>query len=415
MDAISSKSRFPSQYPSLVSSSSSLALSSSPLPSSSTQSPNEITDINELSYLLNETQNEKLKLENENLEIESSLNIEMNRFQNEKESYEEMLIQKASLKDQGSKISDSIELTIAKLEQIFTSLNRNDQMAVYVECVDAFLEQKTKLIQRINDLRHEVDLLSSSVTSLEELYTSDMVSEANESSCVHQQKQNRLEVIQEEISSLEPKVRQHSDQTIAYHQAREDLEKELNTLETEISGKKQEVLNLNQELEDMREKREQTFSEQSSIENDLRQKLEMKKCEIEGLLAEISSSLSSLAKTNDLLSIVTQNRAETFQQIQQLRFEMEKIKSDEFDLGDQIRQTEGNIRSTEAMTAVTESAIAAQKRITESYQEQSRYIVESRRPMEEEILQMSSSIEETKMLINSLEEQVCPLFFFKKK
>jgi chromosome segregation ATPase len=391
------------------------ASSSSPLPSSSIPSsvPNEITDINELSYLLNETQNEKLKLENENLEVESSLNIEMNRFQNEKESYEEMLQQKMSLKDQGSKISDSIELTLAKLEQILTSLDRNDQMAVYVDCIDAFLEQKSKLFQRVNGLRDQVDLLSSSVASLEEIYSSEIISQANEAITEYRTKKESLAILQQEISTFEPELRRLSDQTIACHQAREDLENEANTLETDLFNKKREVLKLNQELEELREKHDHSLSEQSSVENDLRMELDLKKTEIEDLLSEISASLSRLAKTNELLNVVVQNRSEAIQQIHELRLEIEKLKSEQFDHEDQIRRTEGDIRSTEAMTAVTESAIAAQRRITESYQEQSRYIVESRRPMEEEIVQMSSSIEETKLLIHKLEEQVySPSFSF---
>jgi chromosome segregation ATPase len=377
-----------------------------PSPTSSTGEGNNLTDLNEISYLLNMTQNNQSKLDNENLELESLLKIEMNRFQNEKESYEEMIRRKVSLKDQGTRISDSIELTIIKLEQILSSLNRNDQMKVYINCVDEFLSQKSHLSKKIDDLRNEIDLLSSAVEILEEGYSSQLQTEVTELFSENDEKRKVIENLHDEISTLRPRSTQLADQAISCQQEIEDLTNQIKIVNLGLCEKKEEIMSINKDIEELKHQHEVSLDDLTESISELRQKLERKQSEIENVMAEVASSLSNLANTNSLLETVTRERAEVLENIQRLRMENERLKNERLELDDKIRQTEGNIRSTEAMRAVTESAMTAQQRITESYQEQSHFIVNSRRPMEQEIQEMSTSIEETKTLIAKLEEQV---------
>jgi chromosome segregation ATPase len=377
-----------------------------PSPTSSTGEGNNLTDLNEISYLLNMTQNNQSKLDNENLELESLLKIEMNRFQNEKESYEEMIRRKVSLKDQGTRISDSIELTIIKLEQILSSLNRNDQMKVYINCVDEFLSQKSHLSKKIDDLRNEIDLLSSAVEILEEGYSSQLQTEVTELFSENDEKRKVIENLHDEISTLRPRSTQLADQAISCQQEIEDLTNQIKIVNLGLCEKKEEIMSINKDIEELKHQHEVSLDDLTESISELRQKLERKQSEIENVMSEVASSLSNLANTNSLLETVTRERAEVLENIQRLRMENERLKNERLELDDKIRQTEGNIRSTEAMRAVTESAMTAQQRITESYQEQSHFIVNSRRPMEQEIQEMSTSIEETKTLIAKLEEQV---------
>ena len=367
---------------------------------------NNLTDLNEISYLLNMTQNNQSKLENDNLELESLLRIEMNRFHNEKESYEEMIRRKVSLKDQGITISDSIELTIIKLEQILSSLNRNDQMKVYIDCIEDFLSQKLIFFQRFDDLRNQIDSLSFAVENLEEEYSSELITEVTELFSENNEKKKTMEHLRNEISNLRPLSSQLSDQAISCRQEIQELQKQVEVVNIGLGEKKAEIVKLNQDIENLKQQHQLSLDDMTGSVNELRQQLEKKQSEIERMMSEVATSLSKLAKTNNLLETVTRERAETLERTQFLRMESERLKNEQLEIDERIRQTEGNIRSTEAMRTVTESAMTAQQRITESYQEQSRFIMNSRRPMEQEIAEMTISIEETKTLIGKLEEQV---------